>query len=106
MLGNDKHVSIDLLVGYMGARLAKSLQFVLSWIAAIACFVVCYFGVLTVVDQYQNEIREPTIMAPLTFWITAVVPFGLLLLGLQFLRRGLRAISGMPLDIRVKHDEG
>ena len=106
VLGNDKHVSIDLLVGYMGARLAKSLQFVLSWIAAIACFVVCYFGVLTVVDQYQNEIREPTIMAPLTFWITAVVPFGLLLLGLQFLRRGLRAILGMPLDTRVKHDEG
>ena len=106
VLGNDKHVSIDLLVGYMGARLAKSLQFVLSWIAAIACFVVCYFGVLTVVDQYQNEIREPTIMAPLTFWITAVVPFGLLLLGLQFLRRGLRAFLGMPLDIRAKHDEG
>ena len=34
-----------------------------------------------------------------------MVLFGLLLLGLQFLRRGLRAILGMPLDIRVKHDE-
>ena len=106
VLGNDKHVSIDLLVGYMGDRLAKSLQFALSWIAAAACFIVCYFGILTVIDQYQNEIREPTIMAPLTFWITAVVPFGLLLLGFQFLRRGLRAMLGMPLAIKQKHDEG
>ncbi|MDG2033822.1 MAG: TRAP transporter small permease [Rhodospirillales bacterium] len=106
VLGNDKHVSIDLLVGYMGRRLAGSLQFALSWFAAAACFIVCWFGILTVIDQFQAEIREPTIMAPLTYWITAVVPFGLLLLGFQFLRRGLRALLGMPLAVAGKRDGG
>ena len=45
-------------------------------------------------------------MAPLTFWITAVVPFGLFLLGFQFLRRGLRAIMGLPLAVHENQDEG
>ncbi len=105
VLGKDRHVSIDLLVGYMSARVAKIVQFVLSWVAALACFIVCWFGILTVIDQFQNDIREPTIMAPLTFWITAVVPFGLFLLGFQFVRRGLRALLGLPLAVSGGHGE-
>lgn len=102
VLGNDKHVSIDLLVGYMGPKTVKSLHIALSLLAGTVCLIVCWFGVLTVVDQYQNDIREPTMMAPLTFWITAVVPFGLLLLGIQFLRRGVRAALGLPFSVRER----
>jgi C4-dicarboxylate transporter DctQ subunit len=105
VLGKDRHVSIDLFVGYMSARVAKIVQFVLSWVAALACFIVCWFGILTVIDQFQNDIREPTIMAPLTFWITAVVPFGLFLLGFQFVRRGLRVLLGLPLAVSGGHGE-
>lgn len=97
VLGRNKHVSIDLLFEHIGPRLANSLHMVLSFVAAICCFVVVYTGVLTVIDQYQNDIREPTIMAPMTFWITAVVPFGFLLLGIQFLRRCVRAALGQSL---------
>ena len=99
VLGNDKHVALDLLLNRLDARSARYLHFVLSIAAAVACFVVAWFGVVTAIDQYQNEIREPTIMAPLTFWITAVVPFGFTLLGIQFLRRGLRAAAGLPLAV-------
>ncbi len=99
VLGNDKHVSIDLLVGYMGKQFAKYLHLVLAIIAALTCFTVTGFGILTVIDQFQNEIREPTMMAPQTFWITAIVPFGLSLLGFQFLRRGVRAVAGLPFRV-------
>ena len=99
VLGNDKHVALDLLLSRVDARTARYLHLVLSIAAAIACFVVAWFGVLTVIDQYRSDIREPTIMAPLTFWITAVVPFGFTLLGIQFLRRGLRAALGLPLAV-------
>ena len=71
----------------------------LSLVVGVACFIVCCFGVLTVIDQFQNDIREPTIMAPKTFWITAIVPFGLFLLGFQFLRRGVRAALGLSLIV-------
>jgi TRAP-type C4-dicarboxylate transport system permease small subunit len=100
VLGNDKHVSIDLLLGFMGPKTVRSLHVLLSIVAGGVCLTICWFGVLTVIDQYKNDIREPTMMAPLTFWITAVVPFGLLLLGIQFLRRGVRAALGLPLSIR------
>ena len=99
VLGNDKHVALDLLLNHLSPRSARHLHLVLSLAAAVACFVVAWFGVLTAIDQYLNEIREPTIMAPLTWWITAVVPFGFTLLGVQFLRRGLRAALGLPLAV-------
>ena len=99
VLGNDKHVALDLLLNRLGARSARYLHLVLSFAAAVACFVVAWFGVATAIDQYLNDIREPTIMAPLTWWITAVVPFGFVLLGIQFLRRGLRAAAGLPLAV-------
>ena len=99
LLGNDKHVSLDLILEALNPRITKYMHFVLSILAAVACFIVCWFGILTVIDQYQNDIRETTIMAPFTFWITAVVPFGLFLLGFQFIRRGIHALLELPLAV-------
>ena len=99
VLGNDKHVALDLVLNHVGPAGARRLHCALSVLAGVCCFVVAWFGVLTVLDQYLNEIREPTIMAPRTFWITAVVPFGFALLGVQFLRRAVRAASGLPLAV-------
>ncbi len=99
VLGKDKHVSIDLILERIDPNRAKYLHLVLSLAAAFVCFVITWFGILTVVDQFVSDIREPTVMAPATFWITAVVPFGLFLLGCQFLRRGVRAITGRPLSV-------
>ena len=106
-LGNDKHVSLDLILNTFSLRAKAYMHCVLSIVAAVACFIVCFFGVLTVIDQYQNDIRETTIMAPFTFWITAVVPFGLFLLGFQFVRRSIRALLGLPLAVNpVLEKEG
>ena len=102
VLGRDKHVSIDLIFDYVSKKNAVRLHVSLSIVAAISCFIVMCFGILTVIDQYTNDIREPTIMAPLVFWITAVVPFGFLLLGIQFLRRAVRAALGVSLAV---HDD-
>ena len=102
VLGNDKHITLDLLLNHTSKNVSKYLHLGLSVLAAVACFVICWFGILTVIDQFQNDIREPTIMAPLTFWITAVVLFGLFLLGFQFLRRGVRAALGFSLAVNRK----
>ena len=101
VLGNDKHVSLDLILETFAPRPKAYVHCILSLVAALACFVVCWFGILVVIDQFQNDIRETTIMAPYTFWITAVVPFGLFLLGFQFVRRGIRAILGLPLAVNL-----
>ena len=99
VLGNDKHVSLDLILEALNPRITKYMHFGLSILAAVACFIVCWFGILTVIDQFQNDIRETTFMAPFTFWITAVVPFGLFLIGLQFIRRSIRALLQLPLAV-------
>jgi len=102
VLGNDKHITLDILLNHTNEKITKYLHLALSVLAAAACFITCWFGVLTVTDQFFNDIREPTIMAPLTYWITAVVPFGLFLLGFQFLRRAVRAALGLPLSVNQK----
>lgn len=99
VLGKDKHVAIDLIVNHISGRVARRLNLFLSLIAGVACFIITWFGILTVIDQFQNDIREPTMMAPRTFWITAVLPFGFFLLGFQFLRRGVRAALGLSLAV-------
>ena len=97
VLGKDGHVTLDVLLNLISENNQRRLHLVLSVLGAITCFVLTWFGVLVALDQFHNDIREPTIMAPLTFWITSVVPFGFVLLGLQFLRRGVRSALGLTL---------
>ncbi len=97
VLGKDGHVTLDVLLNLISENNQRRLHLVLSVLGAITCFVLTWFGVLVALDQFHNDIREPTIMAPLTFWITSVVPFGFVLLGIQFLRRGVRSALGLTL---------
>ncbi|MDA0239894.1 MAG: TRAP transporter small permease subunit [Proteobacteria bacterium] len=99
VLGNDKHVALDLVLNHISEQSARYLHIVLSIVAGIACFVITWFGILTVIDQFVNDIQEPTIMAPDSYWITAIVPFGFILLGVQFMRRSVRAALGLPLAV-------
>jgi TRAP-type C4-dicarboxylate transport system permease small subunit len=100
VLGNDRHVTLDVLLNLLSESNQRRMHLMLSMLGAITCFTLTWFGVLVVLDQFQNDIREPTIMAPLTFWITSVVPFGFVLLGVQFLRRGVRSALGLTLAVR------
>ena len=97
VLGNDKHVAIDLIIERISGVTQRWLHLVLSLLAAVTCFTLVWFGILVALDQFQNEIREPTIMAPQSFWITLGIPFGFLLLGVQFLRRRVRSVLGLTM---------
>ena len=44
VLGNDKHVSLDLVLNHIGDSAARRLHLVLSLVAAVACFIVTWFG--------------------------------------------------------------
>lgn len=101
VLGNDKHVTLDVLLNLISENNRRRMHLMLSVLGAVTCFVLTWFGVLVALDQFQNDIREPTIMEPLTFWITSVVPFGFALLGVQFLRRCVRSALGLTLVARA-----
>ncbi|MDC0033978.1 TRAP transporter small permease [Alphaproteobacteria bacterium] len=102
VLGNDQHVSLDLILDTFNPRAKKYMHLLLSIVAAAACFIVCWFGILTVIDQYQNDIRETTIMGPLTFWITAVVPFGLFFAGISVYPTGGAGLAWSAVRSRSK----
>ena len=97
VLGNDRHVAIDLVLNQLSAANQRRLQVFLSSLGAICCLVIAWFGVVMTIDQFQAGIRETTLLAPESFWITSVIPFGFLLLGVQFLRRVVRSALGLGL---------
>lgn len=99
VLGNDKHVTLDVLLNLLSDNNQRRMHLMLSIVGAVTCFVLTWFGVVMALDQFLNDIREPTIMAPLTFWITSVVPFGFVLLGVQFVRRAVRSALGLSLAV-------
>jgi TRAP-type C4-dicarboxylate transport system permease small subunit len=99
VLGNDGHVTLDVLLNLMSPDGRWKLHIGLSVLGALACFLLLWFGALVMIDQFQNDIREPTIMAPQSFWITSVIPFGFLLMGIQFLRRAVRSALGLTLRV-------
>ena len=45
VLGNDKHVSLDLILNTFNPRAQAYMHFVLSIVAAVVCFILCLFGV-------------------------------------------------------------
>lgn len=99
VLGKDRHVTLDVVLNSIGDAGRRRLHIMLSIVGALTCFVITWFGIAIMIDQFQNDIREPTMMAPRTFWITAVIPFGFFLLGIQFLRRAVRSALGLALAI-------
>ena len=94
VLGNDKHVAIDLVLNLLSEANQRRLQAVLSTVGAVCCFVIAWFGVIVTIDQFGAGIRETTLLAPESFWITSVIPLGFVLLGVQFLRRVVRSALG------------
>jgi C4-dicarboxylate transporter, DctQ subunit len=85
VLGKDAHVSLDVFLNRLRAKSQRRLHVALSILGATACFVLVWFGADVMIDQFRNDIREPTIM----------------LLGVQFLRRSVRAATGMPLSVEA-----
>ena len=57
VLGNDKHVSLDLILNTFSPRAQAYMHFVLSIVAAVVCFILCLFYYLIVFGLYDVSIQ-------------------------------------------------
>jgi len=87
VLRREEHVSIDLLVSVLDMQTRRRLQIFGSILGAAICFCLALFGTLEVVNSLQKGIRIPAEIEIPRAVNLVVIPFGSLLLGLQFLRR-------------------
>ena len=98
VLRREEHVSIDLLVSVLTARTRRRLQIFGSLLAAAICLCLALFGTLEVLNSLQKGIRIPAEIEIPRAINLVVIPFGSLLLGLQFVRRAWLSLNRVGPD--------
>ena len=88
------HVVLDIVFDNLGPRMRRVAATLNAALGLAICSTLTVVGILVVLDQYAVGVRQTTVMAPLSFWITAALPLGMFLMSFQFLDKALSAITG------------
>jgi TRAP-type C4-dicarboxylate transport system permease small subunit len=87
VLKNEAHVNSDLLLVALRSKHQALLNVLTSFLGAIICLTLCWFGVDVSWEKLQNGAYQPTAIQPPDFPIFIIIPIGFFLLFVQFLRR-------------------
>lgn len=94
LLEKNMHVVLDIVYDNLGPCLRRVAATINAALGLAICLILTIVGISVVMDQYGVGVRQTTVMAPLSFWITAALPVGMFLMSFQFLDKGLSAIAG------------
>ena len=87
VLRRDEHVSVDLLLGYLGFRVRRWFGVATSIIGAAVCLVLTIYGAAETLSSWQRDVLIPAEIEFPRAVNLAVIPLGCSLLCLQFARR-------------------
>jgi len=89
LLRKEGHVKIDLLTTRLKPDMQARMEMVTSIICLLISVILVVFGTEVVFDHFKRGVRDTTELALLKAPFIAIIPFGSLLLALQFVRRAL-----------------
>ncbi|MEP4546392.1 MAG: TRAP transporter small permease [Saccharospirillum sp.] len=89
MLEKHRHVAIDILTDALPEPVRTWLAIIIGLTCALACLVSTWFGVVVFMDQWEFGMRETTLLAPKSQWLTIVFPVAMLLMALQFIDQAI-----------------
>lgn len=87
VLKNEGHVISDLVLVGLSQRNQAILNTVTSFLGAVICLVLAWFGADVSWEKLQSDAFQPTAIQPPDFPIFVIIPVGCFLLFIQFLRR-------------------
>ena len=87
VLTRDKHVKIDLVFNRLGPRTQAGLTAITSFVAAILCFIIVWFGAQTTWAHFQMHYYKPSFIDIPTGPLYIIIPIGSFFLFIEFLRR-------------------
>ena len=94
LLEKNMHVVLDIVYDNLRPTMRRVAATLNAALGLAICAVLTVVGIMVVMDQYDVGVRQTTVMAPLSFWITAALPLGMFLMSFQFLDKAISAISG------------
>ncbi len=94
LLEKNMHVVLDIVYDSLGPGMRRLVTTINAAIGLAICAILTVVGIFVVLDQYGVGVRQTTVMAPYSFWITVSMPIGMFLMSFQFLDKGLCALTG------------
>jgi len=103
VLKKDHHVKMDLVIGRLKPVTRELLNVITSVLSAMVCGTITYYGILVVIERFKTGHRLVSTLEPLSYPLTAVIPFCFFLMFIQFLISAYRSwgkAKSMPKDTR------
>lgn len=91
LLEKNRHVTLDLVLNSLGDGWRRIASLFNAAVGLFLCLALTVIGIDVVFDQIDSGVRETTVMAPPSFWLTMALPVGMFLMSFQFLDQGVRA---------------
>jgi len=98
LLRERGHITVDIITSQLTERSRKLMGIIMSGVGAAACLVVFWFGAKNTWTCLATNVVEAKVLYIPKAPIIAVIPFGSLLLFIQFIRN-------MKGDVRKKQEE-
>ena len=106
VLRNDAHITIDILTSNLSEERQRTLGIFSSIVGAIACFSVAYFAsVATALSIKRGVMVAAELEIPRALNLL-VIPFGCMILGIEFIRRANRLHSSKASSPELVVQEG
>lgn len=87
VLKREGHVRVEIVISRLNPRTNALITVITSFIAAIICLVLAWYGTEVIQESFQTGSKMATELEPPKWSLLWIVPLGGLLLAIQFIRR-------------------
>jgi len=98
LLKEGGHVRLTILADRLSPRSRALMEMITSIVAAIVCGFIIWYGVRDSWDAVEKGITVPRPIAVPKYILLGVIPFGCLLLLVQFMRNAFKSLSSLKAD--------
>lgn len=95
LLKRDQHVNLTFLIEHLSPRPRRVMEIASSVFGAIVCGFIFWYGVADSWDAFARQIKVDRPLPIPKYLLLGVIPFGCLLLLVQFLRNAFRSWSAL-----------
>lgn len=87
VLKRESHIVIDIAIAPLGPKPRAILGIVNSLVGVAVCAIMVWYGTQVTLDHFQRTVRDTALLQLPKGPVLAIIPFGSLLLMVQFMRR-------------------
>lgn len=94
-LSENKHVRVDILLSRVNEKRRVLLLLIQDTVSTVLCGIFCYLGILSTWEHFRDKVMDVGSIDVPKAWVLWVIPFGFLLLTLQFVLRSIEDVHSL-----------